>query len=98
MNSFLVSEYSGNVKPSPVTHWIRMHSHENEVYFRFLPGNLQGRQSFLHPGKGIQSGIADDSIAGSFLVSGSNLWRKRSHEMWLIHVCHSSVGKQFGSN
>ena len=97
MNPFLPLEHSGSVKPSPETRWIRMHSHENVVCFRFLPGNLQARQSFLHPGKGIQSDIADDSIAGSFPVSGSNLWRKRSNEMLLIHVGHSFVGKQSGS-
>ena len=97
MNLFLPSEHSDSVKPWPVTRWIGMHSHENEVYFRFVPGNLQARQSFLHPGKGIQFDIAADSIAGSSPVSGSNLWRKRLNEMLHIHVGHSSVSKQSGS-
>ena len=97
MNPYLPSEHSGSVKTLPVTRWIGMHSHESEVCFRFEPGNLQARQSFLHRGKGIQSDIVGDSIAGSSQVSGLNLWRKRLNEMLHIHVGHSSVGKQSGS-
>ena len=97
MNPFLPSEHSGSVKPLPATRWTVMHSHENEVYFRFVPGNLQAWQSFLHHGKGIQSDIVGDSIAGSSQVSGLNLWRKRLNEMLHIHFGHSSVGKQSGS-
>ena len=96
MNPFLPSEHSGSVKPSPETRLSGMHSHENEVYFRFVPDNLQVRQSFLHRGKGIQFDIADDSIAGSSSDSGLNPWRKRLHEMLHIHVGHSFVRKQSG--
>ena len=48
MNPFLPLEHSGSVKPSPETRLPGMHLHENEVYFRFVPDNLQVRQSFLH--------------------------------------------------
>src|ERR1039457_7726939 len=97
MNPFLPSVHSGSVMPLPATQMTMMHLHENEVCFRFVPDNLPARQSFLRPEREIQSDIADDSIAGSFAVSSSNLWRKRSHELLHIHVGHSSVGKQSGS-
>lgn len=97
MNPFLLSEHSGSVKPLPATQWTGMYSHENEVCFRSVPGNLQALQSFLQRGKGIQSDIADDSIAGSSRNSDSNRWRIGWYGLFHIHVGHISVCTQSGS-
>jgi len=50
MNPVLPLEYSGNVAPLPTIQRSGMHSHESEVCFHSLPGNLQVRQSFLNLG------------------------------------------------
>src|SRR5664279_1726539 len=97
MSPFLLSEYSGSVRPLPPTLWLRKHSHESEACFRFLLGNPPVRQNSLHPEKEIRSEISDDSIEGFFQDLDSDQWRKRLYALFPIHFGQSFVSKQSGS-
>ena len=94
---FLPSEHSGSVAPLPGTPQLKMHSRENVVCFRFLPGNLQDLHGFLRLGTEIQSDTFDGNIEGSCQGSGLNQWKKRWYGLFRILPDHSSASKRYES-